>query len=190
MEANLKDKPIIAISGVGGAGKNSVMEVFKKHPDKFSFFVSYTDRAQRKDDVAGESYHFISQEEFSKSIKKYEFLEWEQIRGEYRYGRKKGDLETILASGKIPVMNIDVIGMEKFKKDFPKLISFFIVAPSKEEALNRMKKRGTDTEEAIKHRIDRYDFEMTYKDKFDHIIVNDNLEKAQEEILEIVNSIM
>jgi len=184
-----KEKPIIAISGVGGAGKNSVMEIFKKYPDKFTFFVSYTDRPQREDDVPGESYHFISQEEFSKAIENDEFMEWEQIRGEFRYGRKKSDLEKIIRSERIPVMNIDVKGVEKFKKTYH-IVSFFIVPPSREEALRRMKKRGTDTEKAIQDRIDRYDFEMSYKDRFDHVIINDNLEVAQKEILEIVNSIV
>lgn len=182
------DKPIIAISGVGGAGKNSVMEVFKKYPERYSFFVSYTDRPQRGDDIPDESYHFISQEQFSEAIKNNEFMEWEATRGEYRYGRKKKDLDEIIASGRIPVMNIDVKGLVKFKNTH-KVISFFIVPPSKEEAENRMRNRGTDTEEALQHRIDRYDLEMDYKDQYDYVIVNDDLLEAQKELLKIVESV-
>ncbi|MCL5410576.1 MAG: guanylate kinase [Patescibacteria group bacterium] len=184
-----QEKPIIAICGVGGAGKNSVMEIFKKYPDRFSFFVSYTDRPQREDDIPGESYHFISQEEFSKAINNNEFMEWEATRGEFRYGRKKEDLDKIIRSGQIPVMNIDVKGAVKFKKLY-KVISFFIVPPSKEEALRRMIKRGTDSEEGVKDRINRYDLEMGYKDQFDYVIVNDDLEMAQKELLKIVNSLI
>jgi guanylate kinase len=179
--------PIIVISGVGGAGKNSVLEVFKNYPDKFAFYVSYTDRAQREDDVPGESYHFISQDDFSKALKNDEFLEWEKVRGEFRYGRKKGDLEKIIASGKVPVMNIEVKGAEKFKKIHP-IISFFILPPSKEEAERRMRARGTDSEDAIQHRVERYDLELSYKDKYDYIIVNDDLRKAQDEVIKIALS--
>ncbi len=184
---NNQEKPIIAICGVGGAGKNSVMEIFKQYPDRFSFFVSYTDRPQREDDILDESYHFISQEEFSKAIDNNEFMEWEATRGEFRYGRKKEDLDKIIQSGRIPVMNIDVKGAVKFKKLY-NVISFFIVPPSKEEALRRMIKRGTDSEEGVRNRIDRYDLEMGYKDQLDYVIINDDLDQAQDEILKIINS--
>lgn len=189
MKVDLENKLIIAISGVGGAGKNSVMEIFKKYPDKFSFFVSYTDRSQREDDIPGETYHFINKEEFSKAIENDEFMEWEAVRGEYRYGRKKEDLEKIIQSGRTPVMQIDVKGVVKFKKDY-NILSFFIVPPSKEEAMARMRKRGTDSEEAIQNRIERYDLEMSYKDQYDYVIINDDLEKAQQEILKIVESVI
>ncbi len=182
---NKKAPFIVTISGVGGAGKNSVMEVFKNHPEKFVYFVSYTDRPQRQDDVPGETYHFLTKEEFSDSIKKNEFIEWEQVRGEYRYGRKKVDLKNILESGHIPVMQIEVLGAQKFKK-ICKIVTFFIMPPSVEEAKARMEKRGTDSAEAIGHRFERYDMELSYKDKYDHIIVNDELEKAQKEILDLV----
>lgn len=185
----MKQKPpfIIAISGVGGAGKNSIMEAFKKYPNRFTFFVSYTDRPKRDDDVVGESYHFISPAEFSKAIENDEFIEWEKVRGSHRYGRKKVDFENILNSGKFPVMNIEVLGLEKFKKIY-KTLSFFILPPSREEAIARMEKRGTDTKEAIQHRADRYDMELRHKDKYDHIVINDNLSRAQEEVLDLVRS--
>lgn len=177
---------IIVISGVGGAGKDSILEVFRKNTDKFVYFVSYTDRPQRAGDIVDETYHFVTQEEFSKSIEKKEFIEWEQVRGEYRYGRKKADLDDILKSGRIPVMQIEVLGAQKFKK-ISKILSFFIMPPSIEEAKARLEKRGTDSAEAIRHRFDRYDLELSYKDKYDYIIVNDKLDRAQQEILDIVD---
>lgn len=187
MNTRDKNNLIIAISGVGGAGKNSVMEIFKKFPQKFTFFVSYTDRPQRKDDIPGETYNFVSQEEFSNMIKRNELMEWETVRGEYRYGRKREDLQKIYTSGKIPVMQIEVKGAQKFREEF-NLLSFFIIPPTKEEAIKRMRKRGTDSEEAIQHRIDRYDLEYSYKDNYDYIIVNDDLKRAQDELINIVNN--
>lgn len=183
---NKKSPFIVAVSGVGGAGKNAILEVFKKYPDQFESFVSYTDRPKRDDDIPGETYHFVSEAEFSTAIKNNEFIEWEQTRGKNRYGRKKADFKRIINSGKIPVMNVDVLGVAKFKKIY-KTLSFFILPPSREEAINRMKKRGTDTPEAIGQRIDRYDFEYSYKDKYDYVIINDDLKKAQDQIVEIIN---
>lgn len=178
---------IIAISGVGGAGKNSIMEVFEKYPDRYEFFVSYTDRPKREEEVEDTSYHFITSEEFDRAIQNDEFMEWETVRGQYRYGRKKNDLQKIWSRGKIPVMQIDVLGLQKFKANY-NVLSFFIVPPSKEEAEKRIKARGTDSEEAIKHRVDRYELEMSYQDNYDYIIVNDDLEKAQKELINIVES--
>lgn len=177
---------IVAISGVGGAGKDSILGVFKKYPKHFAFFVSYTDRPPRDDETPGETYHYISKEEFTHSVLKHEFLEWEQTRGEYRYGRKKADFKTILHSGLIPVMNIDVLGLQKFKKIF-KTLSFFIIPPSIEEAQARLTKRGTDSAEGIQHRLERYNLEMSYKAKYDHVVINDNLEKARAEVMEIID---
>jgi guanylate kinase len=165
------------------------MEIFKKYPDRFSFFVSYTDRLQREDDIPGETYHFISREEFSKAIENDEFMEWEMVRDECRYGRKKSDLEKIVEAGKIPVMNIDVKGLVKFKEDY-NILSFFIVPPSRKEAIARMKKRGTDSEDAIQDRANRYDLEMSYKGQYNYVIINDDLQKAQQELLRIVESVI
>lgn len=183
---NKKAPFIIVISGVGGAGKNSVMEVFQKYPEKFVNFVSYTDRPIREGDIPGETYHFITQAEFSEGIEKGEFIEWEQTRGQYRYGRKKADLNKFLESGQVPFMQIDVLGMQKFKKIY-NLLTFFIMPPSVEAAKARLEKRGSDSKEAIAHRFERYDLELSHKDKYDHIIINDQLENAQKEILEIID---
>lgn len=181
---NKKAPFIIAISGVGGAGKNSVMEVFKKYPDKFEFFISCTDRLPRPDETPNETYIYITPEEFSQGIKKGEFIEWEQVRGETRYGRKKADFKRIINSGKIPVMQIEPLGLLKFKKIY-KTLSFFITPPSLEVALERMKKRGT-SEEDIEKRTSRYNLEMSYKNKYDYIVINDDLSTAQEEVVRIV----
>lgn len=184
----LNTTPIIALSGVGGAGKNAIMEIFKKFPDKFTIFVSYTDRPPKGDDIPGETYNFISQDQFSELIEKNELMEWEQVRGEYRYGRKKEDLKKIFESGKIPVMQIEVKGLANIKDKY-NIVSFFIMPPSREEAERRIRMRG-DSEEAVRHRIERYDLELSYKDQYDYVIVNDDLKTAQEEMLKIVNSIV
>jgi guanylate kinase len=176
---------IFAISGVAGSGKDSVIEKLWDNPD-FATSVSYTDRPIRPGDIPGRTYNFISKEEFDDAIANKEFVEWEQVRGEYRYGRKKADMDKLIASGKTIIMHVDVVGAQKFKKLY-QATTIFIMPPSLEEAIRRIDKRGSDTEEAKKVRIDRYSLEMSYKNKFDHILVNDDLGKAQEELVSIIN---
>lgn len=175
---------ILIISGVAGSGKDSLLEELWRHPDLFEVAVSYTDRPIRPGEIDGKNYHYISKIDFDAGIRNKEFIEWETVRGEYRYGRKKTDLKSALKSGKTVAMSVDVLGFAKFKKMFD-TASVFIVPPSLEEALIRLKKRGNDTPEGLKDRMDRYTLELSYKDKYDHIIVNDDLETARKELLKI-----
>jgi len=184
--AKNKNKFLLLVSGVGGSGKDSILQILRRQPERFVFSVSYTDKKVRDDEIPGHTYHYISKEEFDKSIEKGEFVEWEQTRGEYRYGRKKDELNETINSGKIPVAQIDVLGAAKFKKMSYDTVSVFIVPPSKEEAEARLKKRGTDSPEQQAVRLERYDFEMSFKNQYDHIIVNDDLKRAQKEIQDIV----
>lgn len=186
--AKNKNKFLLLVSGVGGSGKDSILQVLRSQPERFVFSVSYTDKKIRDDEIPGHTYHYISKEEFDQLIEKGEFVEWEQIRGEYRYGRKKDELNEAINSGKIPVMQIDVLGVAKFKKMGYDTVSVFIVPPSREEAEKRLSKRGTDSPEQQAVRLDRYDFEMSYKKQYDHIIVNDDLKRAQKELRDIVKN--
>ncbi len=175
---------VLIISGVAGSGKDSLIEVLWSHPDLFEVAVSYTDRPIRPGEIDGKNYHFISRGEFDDSIKEKEFIEWEQVRGEFRYGRKKADLKKAFLTKKTVVMSVDVLGFAKFKKMYD-TASVFIIPPSPEEAIARLKKRGNDTAEGLQNRIDRYTLELSYKDKYDHIIINDDLAAAQKELLAI-----
>lgn len=184
--AKNKNKFLLLVSGVGGSGKDSVLQALRKQPERFAFSVSYTDKKIRDDEIPGHTYHYISKEEFDQSVENGEFIEWERTRGEYRYGRKKNELDEAIDSGKIPILSIDVLGAAKFRKMGYDIVSVFIVPPNKEEAETRLKKRGTDTQEQQAVRLERYDFEMSFKNRYDHIIVNDNLKRAQRELQNLV----
>jgi len=177
---------ILLASGVGGAGKDSVIEILNHKTDQYLPFLSYTDKTPRADETPGKTYHYISQEQFDNWITENKFLEWEQVRGKYRYGRLKADFDQLMQSGKPVYFHLDVLGAEKFRKMGLDIVSVFIVPPSREEAKRRMEKRGTDTPEQLQNRLNRYDFEMSFKDKYDYIIVNDDLQKAQQELLSII----
>ncbi len=179
-----KEKVIFAISGVAGAGKDTLLDFLREKGCAIS--VSYTDRQAREGEIDGKSYNFISEEEFTKAVENGEFIEWERTRGEIRYGKMKSEFESALNSGKTSVMQIDVLGAQKFKKMGYEIVTIFVIPPSLEEAMNRLKVRNTDTEDQLKIRVERYELEMSYKDKYDHVVVNDDLEKAKQEILDIV----
>ncbi len=176
---------ILAISGVAGAGKDSILNFLKGHPENFVFSLSYTDRPPRPGEKSGDSYNLISKEEFSESIDRGEFLEWEATRNESRYGIKRRDFEELLASGKIIVLQIDVKGMVKLRKKYD-LVSIFLTPPSLEEAIHRLRARGTDSAESIQLRVDRYNLEIGYEHKYNYIVVNDILERAETELLAII----
>lgn len=181
------DQIIIAISGVAGSGKGSVWKILKKYPEKFAFSVSYTTRELREGEVEGREYHFISDEEFDLAVKNGQFLEWEQVHLD-KYGTKKKDFEALIKSGKIPVLEIDVLGVKNIKEKFGNVFSIFITTPSLEAAMKRLKKRGTEDQKSFNKRITRYHFETKRAKEYDHTIINDNLERARKELLRIVNN--
>jgi len=180
------EKPIIIISGVAGSGKGSVWSILKKYPDKFGISISYITRVPREDEADGLDYNFISEKEFNEAVKNGEFLEWEQVHFD-KYGTKKKDFDQIIAGGKIAVLELDVKGMAHIKKKYDNIISFFITTPTMDDAMKRLKLRRTEDAKSLKKRISRYKMEMSYAKNYDHIIVNDSLERAQKEILDYLD---
>jgi guanylate kinase len=183
-----KTKPnfILAIIGVAGAGKRSVVSVLRDQPKRFGFSVSYTTRAPRPGEETGVDYNYIDDKDFDIAIKKGDFLEWEPVHSD-KYGTKKADFDKLLKSDLIPVIEIDVNGAEFLRKKYgKKVVSVFIAPPSLDHAVERLAGRGTETEEDKAIRISRYEMEMSYKDKADHVVINDNLEQARRELSNIV----
>jgi guanylate kinase len=181
-------KTIIAVSGTAGAGKNSVMKCLKDD-SRFEVLVSYTTRPRRPGEIEGRDRHFLSDEEFQKRIKEGFFLEHEHVHVDW-YGKSRADLENIIRNHKVAVVEIDVKGLDKLKKLLPdfQFLSFFIIAPSIEVALSRLKDRVTETEDEIKKRRSRYEMELAQKDNYDHVIVNNDLERAQREFQNIIRN--
>lgn len=181
----INKKTIIAISGVAGSGKGSVWKVLRNYPEKFAISTSYTTREPREGEVEGGEYHFISDQEFDLAVKNNEFLEWEQVHLD-RYGTKRKDFEKLIYSGKNPVLEIDVKGVKNIRKRYNNIFTVFITAPSLKVAVSRLKKRGTENEKSLNKRISRYNLEMKYAKDYDSIIVNDDLERARKELIEIL----
>lgn len=177
---------IIVITGPSGAGKTSILKYLP--PEEFYFSVSYTTRPPRKDEVDGKDYYFISKEKFLEMIRRDEFLEWVEVFGTY-YGTAKSEIEKAFSQNKHLVLDIEVIGATRIKSYFGNFAIFiFILPPSIEEMEKRLKKRGTEDDDKIKERIQRAKEEIKFASWFDYIIINDNLERAKDELFSIIRA--
>lgn len=168
---------VVIFSAPSGSGKTTVVKhLIAKYP-RLEFSISATSRQPRGTEVDGRDYYFLSEEQFLSSIAAGDFVEYEQVyKGSY-YGTLKSEVERIWSKGNIILFDVDVKGGVNLKKYFgDKALSVFIQAPSLAELRNRLEKRGTDSPEAIDKRVAKAAEEMEYADRFDVVLVNDNLE--------------
>lgn len=170
---------ILIITAPSGAGKTSIVKELLKTYPQLVFSVSAATRAPRANEKDGMDYYFISVEDFKNKIAADEFAEWQMVyEGKY-YGTLKSELQRIWNEGKLPVLDIDVKGAENVKKIYPNnSLGIFIQPPSIDVLLQRLKGRGTESAETLKARIDKAEYELSFKDKFDKVVLNDDLEKA------------
>lgn len=191
MTINTQQK-IIVITAPSGAGKTSITRhLLNTFPDKLSFSISAATRKARGTEKNGVDYYFISEEDFTNQIQHGEFAEWEMVyEGKY-YGTLKSELARIWNGGKIPVLDIDVKGAIHVQQQYPETtLSLFIEPPGVDELKRRLQSRGTESEESLNARVNKASYELSFKDHFDHIIVNDNLEKAKKQAEDIVNAFL
>ncbi len=183
-----KQHKIVIITAPSGAGKTSITRyLLNKYPDKLAFSVSAATRPARGAEKHGVDYYFISEEEFTEKIQRGQFVEWELVyKGKY-YGTLKSELQRIWSEGKAPVLDIDVKGAIHVQQQFPgTTLSIFIEPPSVEELKRRLMSRGTETEESLNTRVSKAAYEISFKNLFDQIIVNNDLQKACKEAEEII----
>ncbi|MGN6267423.1 MAG: guanylate kinase [Ginsengibacter sp.] len=186
-----KYKKIILITAPSGSGKTSVVNHLMKKFPQLSFSVSATTRQPRNGENNGVDYYFISEPEFREKIHNKEFLEWEMVyEGKY-YGTLKSDIERIWKQNKIPVLDIDVQGAIHVQQQYPvNTIAIFIQPPSIEELKRRLKLRGSETDQSLRTRLNKSGYEMTFKEHFENIIINENFEKACKEADKIVGDFL
>ena len=182
---------LIIITAPSGAGKTSITKYLLNKYPQLAFSVSATTRSQRKHEENGVDYYFISPEDFNQKIRHNEFVEWEMVyKGKY-YGTLKSELHRIWDNNQIPVLDIDVKGaIHVQQKLFFNCLSVFIEPPSIEILKKRLESRGTETAETLKDRINKASYEISFKDNFDNVIVNDDLDKACRETEAIVQKFL
>lgn len=183
---------IIIIAAPSGSGKTSVVRhLLKAMPGKLAFSVSCATRQPRNNEKDGVDYYFISADEFKDRINRQEFVEWEMVYAGKYYGTLKSEMRRIWDMNKIPLLDIDVKGGMNVQSQYPKQsLSLFIEPPSIEELERRLRTRGTETPESLRARISKASYELTFKDRFDHVIINDRLERACAEAEELVRNFL
>ncbi|MBN2892576.1 MAG: guanylate kinase [Bacteroidales bacterium] len=181
---------LIIVSAPSGAGKTTlVKELMQEEELKLMFSISAASRKPRENEINGKDYHFLSVDNFKEKIKNDEFIEWEEVYNNQFYGTLKSEVKRVWNLNKNLIFDVDVKGGLNIKKTFPEnSISIFIKPPSIEELKKRLQKRGTETEESFKKRIEKAKFEMTFANEFDVTITNDNLKKAIDEIKKVVGN--
>lgn len=184
---------LIIFSAPSGSGKSTIVQyLMKEHPElNLAFSISCTSRAPRGTEKNGVEYFFLTPEEFKQKIDKDEFLEYEEVYENRFYGTLKSQVENQTEKGENVVFDVDVKGGCNIKKFYgDKALSIFVQPPSVEELRRRLVGRATDAPEVIEQRLAKASYEMTFAEKFDHIVVNDDLDVAKAETLKLVEDFL
>ena len=184
---------LLIFSAPSGSGKSTIINwLMTEHPElNLAFSISCTSRAPRGTERHGVEYFFLTPDEFRRRIAQNEFLEYEEVYADRFYGTLKSQVDRQLEAGQNVVFDVDVKGGCNIKKFYgDHALSLFIQPPSIDELRNRLNKRATDAPEVIEDRIARATYELTFASKFDRIIINDNLEQAEQDVYLAVKSFL
>lgn len=177
---------VVVISGPSGAGKSSfVKELLSRHSLDLVYSVSATTRARRAHEVEGKDYFYLSREEFRRRVEANEFIEWAEVHGEW-YGTLRSQTELALRSGKNVLLDIDVQGGRSVRRIYPDGVFIFVLPPSLADLEDRLRARGTDSEDRILLRLDNARREIDLAKEYDYAIINDDLAKATRQVAAII----
>lgn len=178
---------LIIFSAPSGSGKSTIINHLLNQGLNLVFSISATSRAPRGTEKDGVEYFFLSPDDFRRRIADDEFLEYEEVYTDRYYGTLKAQVEKQLEAGQNVVFDVDVVGGCNIKKFYGnRALSVFIQPPSVEELRNRLVGRATDALEVIESRVAKAEFELSFADKFDVVIINDDLERAKAEAFQII----
>ncbi len=177
---------IFVIAGPSGVGKGTLVTELTKRSDAIWVSISATTRAPRPGEIDGVSYFFVSDEEFDRLVDSGQMLEWAIVHGSARYGTPRGPVEEAVASGKIAILEIDLAGARQVRQSAPEATQIFIAPPSSEELERRLRGRGTETPEQIERRLQTARVELEAEGEFAVVVVNDSVNRATDELLQII----
>ncbi len=181
-----KTAKLFVFSAPSGSGKTTIIRKILDEYNELVFSISATTRKRRGAEIEGKDYSFISEDEFLKKIENDEFIEWEKFY-DYYYGTLKRFVENQLQTHHSVLLEVDVKGALKIKEKYPNSILIFIAPPNKEVLKERLINRKTETKEDLLKRIKRAEMELEYKDKFDYVVINNELNDAIEQVKKIIN---
>ena len=181
------NRKLIVVAAPSGAGKTTIVRHLLKTFDILAFSVSAATREQRAHEINGKDYYFISAEDFRQKVESEEFLEWQEVYQGQFYGTLKSEITRLWNAGKVVIFDIDVQGALNIKKTYPdEALLVFVKPPSPEILIQRLHDRNTESPESLKRRVDKAAFELSFEDKFDKVLVNDDLEPCLREAEQLV----
>ena len=180
---------LIIFSAPSGSGKTTLVHHLLSKPElKLAFSVSATSREKRPNEVDGKDYYFLTPDEFKSRIEKDDFLEWEEVYENQFYGTLRSEIDRIHAEGNTVIFDVDVVGGLNIKKQYgDDALAVFVQPPSVKELENRLKKRSTESDESLAKRVAKAEEELTFANRFDVIVVNDDLEEAKKNCFKLVS---
>ena len=182
---------LVIFSAPSGSGKSTIINYLLKQGLDLHFSISATSREPRGSEKHGVEYYFLSPEEFKSKIAANEFLEYEEVYTDKYYGTLKSEVERLLTNGNNVVFDVDVVGGCNIKQYYgDRALSLFIQPPGIEVLRSRLEGRGTDSPEVIESRLAKATYEMTFAPKFDKVIVNDEIETAKAETLQVIRAFL
>ena len=190
----IKNQKLIVFSAPSGSGKTTIVKHLVKKFPNLGFSISACTRDKRgRMEENGKDYYFLTPDDFRHRIENHEFVEWEEVYEGAFYGTLKSEVERIWSTGKVAIFDVDVKGGLSLKEYYKeKALTIFVKVPSVEELKDRLKGRGTESDDSISRRMFKVKFEMGFQDQFDYILLNDDLEKtlltAEKLVDEFLNS--
>jgi guanylate kinase len=184
---NMEKGMLIVISGPSGVGKGTICKALLKRNPLLQLSISATTRIPRKGEVDGVEYYFFSHEEFQHQINNGGFLEYAEVHGNF-YGTLKEEVDRKLSDDEIVILEIDIQGAAQVRDNASEVINIFIAPPSMEELISRIQSRGTENQQQIDGRMVVALEEMKEAERYDYIVINDNIEKTVEQIENIIYS--
>ena len=182
---------VIIISSPSGGGKTTIMHRLMEHIPELEFSISACSRLPRQGETDGKDYYFLTEDDFRRKIAEDAFLEWEEVYEGKLYGTFKSEVQRIWGKNHYVIFDVDVVGGCRLKEIFQQqALSIFIKPPNIEVLRERLLLRQTETPEAIDVRVSRAQFELSYSDRYDIIILNDSVEKAVEQTQKVVKEFL
>ena len=176
---------LFVVSGPAGVGKGTIVERVRSLRPNIGLTVSATTRDPREGEIDGVHYHFLTDADFQSAIDAGEFLEWAQVH-DHRYGTLRSEVDRVLASGNSVILEIDVQGGQSVKRIYPDVVCIFVEPPSWDTLVERLRGRGSETEESLAIRLNTAKGELSLADTYDVRIVNDDLDEAVNEFVAII----
>lgn len=179
---------LTVIAGPTAVGKGTIVRWLLAHDPNIQVSISATTRSPRPDEVHGQSYYFVTDEEFDQMVEHEELLEYALVHGQNRYGTPRKPVEEALRSGREVILEIDLQGARQIRKSMPSANLIFIAPPNWEELERRLAQRGTETPEQIAIRLKTAEQEMAAMAEFDHVVINHEVAQCGQEVLDLIQA--